>query len=80
MDVVGKGKQRLCSELLSGLTNGRVAADGAVVEEEENPDDAAIQNTGIGLTMTLPRIFHAQLDNLGVETASTSVSVAVLPS
>jgi len=51
-------------------------ADGAVVVEEENPDDAAVENTGIGVTMPLACICHAQLENLGRETVSTFFSVA----
>lgn len=44
---------------------------------EENPDDAALENTGIGVTMPLPCICHAQLENLGKETVSTFFSVAL---
>lgn len=62
--VVGKGRQRLWTELFCQF-------GGAV----ENPDDAAVENTGIGVTMPLPCICHAQLENLGKETVSTFFSV-----
>ncbi len=75
MDVLGIGRQRFWTELFWGL-DGRVA-DGAVVVEEENPDDAAIENIGNGVTMPLPCICHPQLDNRREETASTVFSVPI---
>lgn len=47
-----------------------VLAAGAVVGEEENPDDAALDNkfTGIAATLPLLCICHAQFVNPGEET------------
>lgn len=75
VDVVGKGSKGFWTQLFWGL-DGKVA-DGAVVVEEENPDDAAIENKGTGATMPLPCISHPQLDNCCEETASTVFSVAI---
>lgn len=47
-----------------------MADGGTVVMEDENPDDAAIEKTGTGVTLLLfPFICHAQFENLGEETA-----------
>lgn len=54
-------------------------ADGTVAVEEENPDDAALANTGIALTIPLLCICHAQFTNLGEETVSSVCSVALTP-
>lgn len=71
--MVGKGRPRL----FCGLD--RRIADGAVAAEEENPDDAALANTGIALIMPLPCICHAQFANLGEETVSAVFSVVLIP-
>lgn len=39
---------------------GRTAAEGAVAVNE-NPDDAAVENSGIGVALTWPCICQAQL-------------------
>lgn len=51
-------KQRLRAVWFEGIT-GRTAADG-VVAVNENPDDAAVENSGIG-ALTWPCICQAQL-------------------
>lgn len=56
-----------------------VLAAGAVVGEEENPDDAALDNkfTGIAATLPLLCICHAQFVNPGEETPWTLFSLAI---
>lgn len=68
MDVAGTGKQRFRPELL----NARLGDDEeeAVAMDEENPDDAAIGHTGVGV---IPCICHAQFD----ETASALFCIAL---
>ena len=39
-------KQMECAAVLGGFDE-RMAAEGAVVAEDENPDDAAVENNGI---------------------------------
>lgn len=69
--LVGKGRRTLEAELSWRIGESWLLADGGVVAmEDENPDDAAIENIGIGVTLLLfPFICHAQFENLGEETA-----------
>lgn len=73
--MLGKGRQRLWTELFCRLCGW--GADGAVAVEEQNPDDAATENTGSGVTTPLACICHAQLENLVEETASSTSSLAL---
>lgn len=50
MPVVEEVKQRLRAVLFGGFDD-RMAADGGVAENE-NPDDAAVENIGIGVALT----------------------------
>lgn len=68
--MVGVGRRRLWAVLFCGLRRGRVAGE-AEAMDEENPDDAALENSGIGVTPPWPCICHAQLENVGEETPST---------
>ena len=52
-------KQRLRAAGFEGI-KGRTAA-GGVVAVNENPDDAAVENSGIGEALTWPCICQAQL-------------------
>ena len=72
MDVAGVRRQMFWTELLKGKV-----VDEAVALDEENPDDAAIGNTGVGVMLPLPCIVHAQFENLVEETASTLFSIAL---
>ena len=47
----GEAKQIEWDVVLGGLDE-RMAAEGAVVAEDENPDDAAVENNGIGVAVT----------------------------
>lgn len=58
--MVGVERQRLWTKFV-WVFNGTVAGGAIFVVEDENPDDAAIGKTGIGVILLLPWIFHAQL-------------------
>jgi hypothetical protein len=68
-------KQRLWAVELRGF-NGRMAAEGGVAENE-NPDDAAVENSGIGVALTWPCICHAQLAGPCEEPNAILFSVAL---
>lgn len=57
--MAGEVKQRLRAVGVEGC-KGWTAA-GGVVAENENPDDAAVENSGIGVALTWPCICQAQL-------------------
>lgn len=59
-----------------GFNSGRVA-EGPMVEQEGNPDDAAVDNSGIGILTPWPYTCLAQFENLGEETPSNLFSRAV---
>jgi len=57
--VLGEVKQRLWGTELMDFV-GKMAVDGKVAEIE-NPDDAAVENGGTGVSVTWPCVCHAQL-------------------
>lgn len=68
-------KQRLWAAEL-GDFDGRMAAE-EVVAKNENPDDAAVENSGIGVALTWPCICHAQLGSPCEEPSAVLCSVAL---
>lgn len=72
VDVAGAGKQGFRPELLKvGLGDDE---EEAMAMDEENPDDAAIGNTGVGvIILPVPCICHAQFD----EIASALICIAL---
>lgn len=69
-------KQRLWAVELRGF-NGRMAAEEGGVAENENPDDAAVENSGFGVALTWPCICHAQLAGPCEEPNAILFSVAL---
>lgn len=71
--VGSDGRQSLLFWVFSGW---REPENTGVVEA--NPDDAAVENSGTGVTTPWPFICHAQLENPSEGTASASVFLIAL--
>lgn len=73
--VADEVRKTLWAVELGGF-DGRMAAEGGVAENE-NPDDAAVENSGVGVALTWPCICHAQLGSPCEEPNAILFSVAL---
>lgn len=68
-------KQRFRAIVLAGF-DGRTAAEGGLAKNE-NPDDAAAENSGLGMALTWPCICNPQLGSSCGEPDAVLFSVAL---